>query len=253
LAGDERRGTNLTNANLSGAHLTNADLTNSNMTNANLTGAHLASANLDFSTLTNANLSGANLKNANSLSADFASAIFDSGTTYNQWTIFPDGFDPATSGLTLMASPPGDFDANDILDATDIDMLTANIRAGHVSRDWLYSMFDLNSDSSIDPEDHSLWVTSLKKTSFGDADFDNDVDFPDFVALANGFGNVGGWGEGDFDGSGDVQFPDFVLLADNFGNSSDSAAASVPEPSTALLLLLGLTCLLYTRRALAIG
>jgi hypothetical protein len=53
----------------------------------------------------------------------------------------------------------------------------------------------------------------------GDADLDNDVDFADFVRLANSFGRSEevDWTEGDFDRSGTVDFADFTILANNFG------------------------------------
>ena len=59
------------------------------------------------------------------------SAIFDSATVYNQWTVFPEDFDPVASGLTLVMSPTGDLDADDAFDADDVDMLASKIgRAG---------------------------------------------------------------------------------------------------------------------------
>ena len=70
----------------------------------------------------------------------------------------------------------------------------------------------------------------------GDANLDGDVSFPDFVLLADNFGQTGGWGQGDFDADGQVQFPDFVILADNYGQV---AAAAVPEPWAMLLLIMG--------------
>jgi hypothetical protein len=129
-----------------------------------------------------------------------------------------------------MPSPIGDFDANDVLDVGDVDLLTARILGGYI-RDWWLpaAMFDVNDDSTINALDLQTWVTDLKQTHFGDADLNGTVDFPDFVSLANHFGQAGGWGDGDFDLSGDVQFPDFVILANNFGKAS-GAMAAVPEP-----------------------
>jgi hypothetical protein len=72
----------------------------------------------------------------------------------------------------------------------------------------------------------------------GDADFDGSVQFPDFVALADSFGQPGAWSQGDFDCTGDVQFPDFVILADNFGQVAVSA--TVPEPASRMACLLGM-------------
>jgi ELWxxDGT repeat protein len=53
----------------------------------------------------------------------------------------------------------------------------------------------------------------------GDADLDDEVDFADFVRLANFFGQSEDvdWTEGDFDHSGTVDFADFAILAGGFG------------------------------------
>ena len=40
-------------------------------------------------------------------------------TVYNQWTVFRSDFDPIAAGLTLVQSPVGDLDANDVLDVAD--------------------------------------------------------------------------------------------------------------------------------------
>ena len=115
----------LTNGQLTGAKLTSVDVYSSTLTNANLSGANLASANLIEATLTNANLAGANLRNASFIaSQNLSSAVFDSTTVYNQWTIFPDDFDPASHGLTLAMSLPGDFDGDDKLTVADVDLLS---------------------------------------------------------------------------------------------------------------------------------
>ncbi len=54
----------------------------------------------------------------------------------------------------------------------------------------------------------------------------------------------------DFDGSGAVQFPDFLLRSGNFGKSV-TAAAAVPEPDAAMLLLVGLVGLVRRCRTVA--
>jgi hypothetical protein len=73
------------------------------------------------------------------------------------------------------------------------------------------------------------------------------VQFPDFVTLANNFGNPGQYTDGDFDKDGTVQFPDFVILANNFGQISGGAAA-VPEPSSLALGLAAAALLMAHRR-----
>ena len=73
----------------------------------------------------------------------------------------------------------------------------------------------------------------------GDANFDGEVTFADFLALSNNFSQPGDWTTGDFDLNGVTEFPDFLLLSRNFGSPEESATdqtASVPEPSSVALL-----------------
>ena len=243
----------LTNANLSGAVVTGANfgaaprrvasprpsststasyqakdlqgigLADNDLTGWDFSGQNLTNADLSSSTLTNANLSGANLKNANlNEAADVQSAVFASSTIYNQWTVFPDGFDPVTSGLTLMPSPIGDFDANDALDIADIDLLQFRIRNGYANPFWLpTTMFDLNSDDEIDLEDLGVWVKDLKHTWFGDANLDGEFNSADLVVVfqaghyevrrsedSASSVNPATWSEGDWDGDGEFNSSD---------------------------------------------
>lgn len=72
----------------------------------------------------------------------------------------------------------------------------------------------------------------------GDLDGNGAVDFLDFLALANNFGEAtDDYTKGDIDGNGSVAFLDFLALANNFGSDSGVAAASVPEPSACTLVL----------------
>jgi hypothetical protein len=112
--------------------------------------------------------------------------------------------------------------------------------------------FDLNSDSLVNEEDLDIFlgdnIISDGNKLRGDADFSGDVQFPDFVILANNFGLDGKkWSEGDFNANGDVQFPDFVILANNFGLSA-AAAAAVPEPTALMSAVVALASLLIFPR-----
>ena len=81
----------------------------------------------------------------------------------------------------------------------------------------------------------------------GDLDGNGTVNFDDFLILSSNFGlEVGSCAEGDIDGSGTVDFNDFLTLSGNFGNAV--AAASVPEPSSSLILALGAMLLGVVRR-----
>ena len=73
---------------------------------------------------------------------------------------------------------------------------------------------------------------SVKEFPAGDVDVDGDVDFLDFLILANNFASEQGtWETGDFDGDQIVGFRDFLSLANNFGTQV-AFAMSVPEPNS---------------------
>jgi hypothetical protein len=91
-------------------------------------------------------------------------------------------------------------------------------------------------------------------TTQGDANFDGEVDFTDFVRLFNNYtGSFGSgklWTQGDFDFDGDVDFSDFVKLFNNYTGSPKSG--TVPEPSAlsllAVVVLIVLGCAWRRRR-----
>ena len=142
----------------------------------------------------------------------------------------------------LEVSPgiPGDFDGDDLLTAADIDLLSAEVRAGTNAIE-----FDLSGDDLVTELDRETWVTDLAMTRLGDADLNGTVQVQDFLALSRGFGKPGGWSDGDFDGSGEVQVADFLRLSRNFGRPA--LTASVPEPGSSSLLLVGLLAVLRCR------
>ena len=135
----------------------------------------------------------------------------------------------------------GDCDLNLDLqcDAADVDLIAAPFDDLDL---------DLNEDDVVDLDDRRYWAEALMDSRFGDADLDGDVDFLDFVRLAENFQQPGGWAEGDFDGSGTTDFLDFISLAENFGATTTSSAVSVPEP-TSFQGLLGLLLLVAIRYA----
>ena len=254
-----------------GQNLTGANLDYSTLKDAKLTGANLANASLSFSaavsssTLTGADLSGANLKNTRLIGArNLGSALFDSETSYNQWTVFPNGFDPTVTGLTLVTSPTSDFDASDALDGNDIDWLSEEIRGGWSVRvpSWLPdAMFDVNSDSLVDLEDHRIWVKDLKYTWFGDADLNGEFNSGDMVQVfaAGKYEQLeleckrnhatgtcaplyAGWAEGDWDGDGVFTSSDMVtaFVDGGYEKGPRTDAVAVPEPGGWVLLSLGL-------------
>ncbi len=248
LQGIDLGDNDLTGWDLSEQNLTCADLTSSIMTDANLAGANLTNATLRLSTLTNTDLTGANLKNTDLHGvADLETAKSGATTTYNQWTIFPGGFDPEAAGLTLSASARGDFNSNGVLDATDIDLLTTKKMRRFVSwLSWLDHMFDLDSNSWVEEEDRRIWIKDLKHTWYGDADLNGEFNSSDIVQVFR-FGKYetsveSKWSEGDWNGDGIFDTGDLVIALQDGGYEQGPRpiAVVVPEPNSVLLLMAGL-------------
>jgi hypothetical protein len=135
----------------------------------------------------------------------------------------------------------GDFDGDGQLSATDIDLLTAEVRAG--SNDLRY---DLTADNLVTADDRTHWVNDLKRTYFGDANLDGEFTSADFVSVfvAGQYedpvpGNST-WATGDWNGDGDFGSGDFVLAFQTGGYERGPrlAVSSVPEPSSIMLLII---------------
>lgn len=82
----------------------------------------------------------------------------------------------------------------------------------------------------------------------GDLDGNGTVEFADFLTLSANFGNAGTHSDGDIDCNGTVEFADFLTLSANFGNTVGAGAASVPEPATGLMILIGTLGMLKFRK-----
>ena len=97
----------------------------------------------------------------------------------------------------------------------------------------------------------------------GDANFDLTVDFDDFLTLSQNFGSTDAiWPEGDFNWDRQVDFDDYLALALNFGAGAEvfwhlpewrpslvaASVESVPEPDSAIGLLLLLTFGVWSRQ-----
>ena len=152
----------------------------------------------------------------------------NSSTRYNQWTVFPPDFDPDDAGLTFEPSPPGDFDANNLLDAADVDLLVSRFYPP-----WSYqgehgwwlpdSASDFDRDQTVDQQDLRIWVKSSRTRGMATP-----------ISMANSHGdfvqafqagkyeaawreelgelhNGAGWSEGDWNGDGVFDPLDFVI------------------------------------------
>ncbi len=144
--------------------------------------------------------------------------------------------------------PDGDYNGNGVLDPGDIDeqavaMLTPTDNL---------AKYDENGDGRINSQDRIVWVTDLAKTWFGDANFDGSFSTDDLVQVfAAGkyeTADSATWEQGDWDG--DMKFDSSDLVAafsdGGFEVGPRPSVSAVPEPSSAVLLLLG--CLAFVRR-----
>ena len=101
-----------------------------------------------------------------------------------------------------------------------------------------YNIMDFDGNFGLNNIDRDLWLT-LDQSTPGDSNLDGDVDFVDFLSLANNFSeSPSSWSQGDYDGNNETNFLDFLALANNFGNAPVADAAGVPEPSGSLLIAL---------------
>jgi hypothetical protein len=141
----------------------------------------------------------------------------------------------------------GDYNRNGSLDAADLDLQAGAIVSGANP-----ASFDLNSDSQVNLADRLVWVNTLKKTWIGDSDLNGVFNTSDFVTVFQAgkfeIASNATWGEGDWDGNQRFNSSDFVVAFQEGGYEAGPRAATqaVPEPSSALLLSLGL--LLLARR-----
>jgi hypothetical protein len=155
-----------------------------------------------------------------------------------------DGFHWTTKGHRIVAdftlravlgsdvSTACDLDADGRCGLTDIDRLATAI----AERTDLIA-FDLTADGVVDQSDLDQFLNEVTRFN-GDANFDGEVTFDDFLPLSANYGQDDNtWSEGDFVPNGTVDFEDFLVLAANVGRSSLNVAASVPEPSVSTVLV----------------
>lgn len=164
---------------------------------------------------------------------------------------------PLLQGLTLEllpGTPPleGDYNNNGELDAGDLDLQASD---GIKNQNLAY---DLNGDGVVDYDgDRVMWLHDLKKAPVGDADLDRSFTSNDFVQvfIAGLYetGSEAKWGEGDWNGDLVFGSSDFVAaFTDGYYEQGpfpdDAGLAAVPEPTTTLLSLIGITAVIAWRR-----
>lgn len=130
---------NFDNSSLTNASLRGANLTNSSLRQTNLSGADMSGSILQNSDFYKANLNGSLLRGSNLISVDLSkvSGLNNTDLTssvYNQTTIFPEGFSPATNKMYLV-EPGADLNGADLSDANllyldleKVNLSNANLR-----------------------------------------------------------------------------------------------------------------------------
>ncbi len=112
---------------------------------------------------------------------------------------------------TTPAGTPGDFNGNGQLDAADMDLLSAEVRAGTNNL-----TYNLNGDNLVNGDDRDVWVNVLANTYYGDANLDGEFNSADFVEVfvAGEYEDLAagnsGWATGDWNGDTEFDSSDFV-------------------------------------------
>jgi hypothetical protein len=111
--------------------------------------------------------------------------------------------------------------------------------------------------------DRQVWVETLKKTYFGDANLDGEFNTRDFVTVfiageyEDAVDGNSSWEEGDWNGDGDFTSRDFVaaFIGAGFEKGPRPIAAAVPEPACAVLIgsALGILLMSQGRQTLCRG
>lgn len=119
---------------------------------------------------------------------------------------------------------------------------------------------DYNADGDVDEEDYAVWKTDLGSTENLDADGNgnNVVDAADYTVWRDNLGtnfDLGGNGDENGASAGIVDPADYALWKVNFGDAISGAGfrAVVPEPSTFVLFLFGISAGSLPRRREAVA
>ena len=143
---------------------------------------------------------------------------------------------------------PGDVNSDGAVNNVDMDELSEAVTGGDSD-----SRFDVNSDGAVNNADRVFWIDSINNSYFGDANLDGEFNSSDLVTVFSAgkyeTGEAAGWAEGDWDGDMTFSSGDLVTAFQSGGYEQGprAAVAAVPEPSSVVLLLIGLVAFLRRR------
>jgi hypothetical protein len=131
------------------------------------------------------------------------------------------------------ARPIGDFDPDNALTASDIDLLTVQMNSGSYD-----PRFDLSADGAVDIADRRLWIEGIKGSYFGDSNLDGEFNSGDFVVVFQGgeyeddIPRNSTWATGDWNGDFEFGTLDFLIAFQSAGYEAGPrrAVTFVPEP-----------------------
>ena len=190
---------------------------------------------------------------------DSASSSFFFNLVNNDGSATPNNLDTLNGGFTVFGKVMGNgMDVVDLLSAQDFNFsdyyesaLFNNfpLRDYTEYADYLADLAVYKAGPQIEPftTDHSFGPGNLEMYNItiveplaGDFDADNDVDGVDFGIWQTGYPTASGatLADGDADGDGDVDGVDFGIWQTNYPTNLGSAA-TIPEPATLSLLLIG--------------
>ncbi|MEO2049475.1 MAG: PEP-CTERM sorting domain-containing protein [Pirellulales bacterium] len=176
--------------------------------------------------------------------------VFDPATGTIVYSEFgPFNIDLFNTGTQIVFTR-GDITGNGVVSAEDIDQLLAAVadptQGGKFTSAVGQEFYDLTGDSALATADVDELVQDILDTEYGDHDLDGDVDGDDLSDLQASFGTANtSWANGNTDGNSSVDGADFLRWQRNVGftNAAVVASVTVPEPTSILLVGLGLLCL----------
>jgi hypothetical protein len=150
-------------------------------------------------------------------------------------------------------SNPYDYNSDGVLNVADLDTLRSAIAGGSSNL-----KFDVDSNGKVERDDLKQYVErkTILNTYIGDANLDGQFNSGDLVTVfsageyEDAAASNSTWAEGDWNADNDFNTGDLVFAFQGGGYEMGPRAAvnAVPEPSSAVLLALGMLTLARRRR-----